>query len=59
MATAADTTVQPAPVRPFAQALKDAQTRITTHMDARLGGDDALHAAMRYAVTGGDRKSVV
>ncbi|WP_282052108.1 polyprenyl synthetase family protein [Phaeobacter inhibens] len=53
MATAADSTVQSAPVRPFAQALKDAQTRITTHMDARLGGDDALHAAMRYAVTGG------
>ncbi|APG48672.1 polyprenyl synthetase family protein [Phaeobacter porticola] len=53
MAAAADAAVQSAPARPFAQALKDAQTRIAAHMDARLGGDDPLHAAMRYAVSGG------
>ncbi|ATG41260.1 polyprenyl synthetase family protein [Phaeobacter piscinae] len=54
MAAAADATAQHhSSARPFAQALKDAQTRVTAHMDARLGGGDALHAAMRYAVTGG------
>ncbi|GLO75962.1 farnesyl-diphosphate synthase [Phaeobacter italicus] len=48
MAAAAD-----AQSRPFAQALKEAQSRITAHMEARLGGNDPLHAAMRYAITGG------
>ncbi|KXF88762.1 polyprenyl synthetase family protein [Phaeobacter inhibens] len=48
MSAAADTQS-----RPFAQALKEAQTRITGHMEARLGGNDPLHAAMRYAITGG------
>lgn len=48
MAAAAD-----AQSRLFAQALKEAQSRITAHMEARLGGNDPLHAAMRYAITGG------
>ncbi|MEX0305278.1 MAG: polyprenyl synthetase family protein [Leisingera sp.] len=48
MSTAAD--IQ---TRPFSEALKDAQTRITAHMEMRLAGSDALHAAMRYAITGG------
>lgn len=39
--------------RPFSGALKDAQTRITAHMAMRLAGGDELHAAMRYAITGG------
>lgn len=39
--------------RPFSEALKDAQTRITAHMAMRLAGGDELHAAMRYAITGG------
>ena len=39
--------------RPFAEALKDAQTRITAHAELRLAGGDELHAAMRYAITGG------
>ena len=51
MAAAAD-----AQSRPFAQALKEAQSRITAHMEARLGGNDPLHAAMRYAITGGKNK---
>ncbi|MFV1591652.1 farnesyl diphosphate synthase [Phaeobacter sp. JH20_36] len=48
MSAAADTQS-----RPFALALKEAQTLITAHMEARLGGNDPLHAAMRYAITGG------
>ncbi|MEX0304411.1 MAG: polyprenyl synthetase family protein [Leisingera sp.] len=40
-------------MRPFAEALKDAQARITAHMGMRLAGGDELHAAMRYAITGG------
>lgn len=39
--------------RPFAAALTDAQERITAHMALRLAGRDDLHAAMRYAITGG------
>ncbi|NSY37331.1 polyprenyl synthetase family protein [Leisingera sp. ANG59] len=46
--TAADTQT-----RPFAEALKDAQGQITAHMELRLAGSDELHAAMRYAITGG------
>jgi farnesyl diphosphate synthase len=46
--TAADTQT-----RPFAEALKDAQGQITAHMELRLAGSDDLHAAMRYAITGG------
>ncbi|MBY6056489.1 polyprenyl synthetase family protein [Leisingera daeponensis] len=46
--TAADTRT-----RPFAEALKDAQGQITAHMEMRLAGSDELHAAMRYAITGG------
>ena len=48
MTAAADTQT-----RPFAEALKDAQARITAHMEMRLAGSDELHAAMRYAITGG------
>ncbi|UWQ58436.1 polyprenyl synthetase family protein [Leisingera caerulea] len=48
MSTAAD--IQ---TRPFAEALKDAQARITAHMEMRLAGSDELHAGMRYAITGG------
>ncbi|MCB4457813.1 polyprenyl synthetase family protein [Leisingera sp. McT4-56] len=48
MSAAAD-----ARTRPFAEALKDAQGRITAHMELRLAGSDELHAAMRYAITGG------
>lgn len=48
MTAAADTQT-----RPFTEALKDAQTRITAHMEMRLAGSDELHAAMRYAITGG------
>lgn len=48
MTAAADTQT-----RPFAEALKDAQTRITAHTELRLAGSDELHAAMRYAITGG------
>lgn len=51
--TAADTQSFLETARPFAEALKDAQTRITAHMEARLAGGDELHAAMRYAITGG------
>ncbi|UWQ74824.1 polyprenyl synthetase family protein [Leisingera sp. M658] len=39
--------------RPFADALKNAQASITAHMEMRLAGSDELHAAMRYAITGG------
>ncbi|UWQ79198.1 polyprenyl synthetase family protein [Leisingera sp. S132] len=46
--TAADTQT-----RPFAEALKNAQGQITAHMELRLAGSDELHAAMRYAITGG------
>ncbi|WP_323775680.1 farnesyl diphosphate synthase [Leisingera sp.] len=48
MTAAADTQT-----RPFAQALQDAQARIAAHMELRLASRDELHAAMRYAVTGG------
>jgi farnesyl diphosphate synthase len=48
MTAAADTQT-----RPFTEALKDAQTRITAHTELRLAGSDELHAAMRYAITGG------
>ncbi|NVK12878.1 MAG: polyprenyl synthetase family protein [Rhodobacteraceae bacterium] len=48
MTAAADTQT-----RPFAEARKDAQDRVTAHMELRLAGNDALHAAMRYAITGG------
>ncbi|MFY0308475.1 polyprenyl synthetase family protein [Leisingera sp. D0M16] len=48
MTAAADTRT-----RPFSEALKDAQARITAHMEMRLAGSDELHAAMRYAITGG------
>ena len=53
MSAAADTQFSLETARPFAEALKDAQTRITAHMEARLAGGDELHAAMRYAITGG------
>ncbi|WP_293573558.1 polyprenyl synthetase family protein [Phaeobacter sp.] len=39
--------------RRFADALAEAQSRITHHMDGRLAGHDELHAAMRYAILGG------
>lgn len=39
--------------RPFAAALTDTQDQITAHMALRLAGRDDLHAAMRYAITGG------
>ncbi|KIC24416.1 MULTISPECIES: polyprenyl synthetase family protein [unclassified Leisingera] len=48
MSAAADTQT-----RPFAEALKNAQAQITAHMELRLAGSDELHAAMRYAITGG------
>jgi farnesyl diphosphate synthase len=39
--------------RSFADALKDAQTRITARARTVLAGDEALNAAMSYAITGG------
>lgn len=51
--TAADTQSFLENARPFAEALKDAQGQITAHMEMRLAGSDELHAAMRYAITGG------
>ncbi len=51
--TAADTQSFLATARPFSEALKDAQDQITAHMELRLAGGDELHAAMRYAITGG------
>lgn len=39
--------------RSFAEALKDAQARITARADAVLAGDEVLNAAMSYAIRGG------
>ncbi|WP_282077236.1 polyprenyl synthetase family protein [Epibacterium ulvae] len=37
----------------FKDALTQAQSQITEQVNLRLTGDDALHAAMRYAIVGG------
>ncbi|MBE1281972.1 MAG: polyprenyl synthetase family protein [Rhodobacteraceae bacterium] len=40
-------------VRPFAEALKNTQRRVTEYMQDVLAGEDRLLEAMRYAIVGG------